>query len=301
MKILLFSSVCKPEIIYTPAIHSYLQLQSKGFEIDYCFKNDNNSGISEFEGFIEKLKIQYTNRKIFSLETLNNEKKSSYGNHNWDSEKINRVIDIKNNAIDFAIQHDYDYLFLVDADLVLHPNTINHLVSLKKDFVFEVFWTQFFSEPYHKPNAWDVHSWNYLGPETLLKLSKSGTYIVGGGGACTLLSKKILTEGLNFSRLASLSYQGEDRHFCTRAQALGYDIWVDTYYPCYHIFSEKQVDDATAWFSNGALPEFFSKWLDLRWEEKVKKSFINNPSFIFKLRRFHYEIRRSYKKIFANG
>ena len=104
-----------------------------------------------------------------------------YKDHLWTNSDVDRIIFIKNSAISYALKNNYDFLFLNDADLVLNP-TLQHLLSLNKDFVFEVFWTLFYREHYYKPNAWDKHSWSYTGPETLLKLSEKGTYKVGGGG-----------------------------------------------------------------------------------------------------------------------
>src|SRR5690606_16569030 len=36
----------------------------------------------------------------------------------------------------------------------------------------------------------------------------------------------------------NISFWGEDRHFCIRAQALGFDLFVDTNYPAFHIYRE---------------------------------------------------------------
>ncbi|TGY42857.1 glycosyltransferase [Clostridium sartagoforme] len=73
-------------------------------------------------------------------------------------------------------------------------------------------------------------------------LKKPGTYKVGGLGACTLIDKSSLNKGVNFSRLYNISYIGEDRHFCIRAAALGIQLYVDTYYPAYHIYREEDLE-----------------------------------------------------------
>ena len=66
----------------------------------------------------------------------------------------------------------------------------------------------------------------------------------------------MLQKGLNFNRLKSLKYNGEDRHFCTRNQALGFDVFIDTNYPAYHIFNFDQVTEAREWYSSGSSPDF---------------------------------------------
>lgn len=296
-KILFFSSVCKSKKILEVSLSSYFNLETDSFELDFLFYDDNKE--VESSDFLNVLANENTN---FSLMPKMDTKGDTYKDHKWNVSQIDRVITIKNKAIDYCLTNDYDALFLVDADLVLHPNTLKHLITLKLDFVFEVFWTMFFREAIHKPNAWDKHSWAYEGPETLFKLAQKGTYEVGGGGACTLLSKKILEDGVNFSRLKSLPYQGEDRHICTRVQAKGYPVMADTHYPAYHIFLNEQVDEAENWYLNGAKPDFFDQWLDDKWELLVKNTFIKPKlNFLMKLKRFQYEVRKSFFKTFLNA
>jgi hypothetical protein len=293
-KILLFSSICKSKAILEIALNSYIKLQKDDFEIDFLFYDDNKEESSST--FLKEFCELHVNCAIMpKLQT----DESDYENHNWNASRIDRIIIIKNCAVQYVFENNYDYLFLVDADLVLHPDTLIHLVKQKQHFIFTIFWTLFFNELYHKPNAWDFHSWAYKGSDTLLKLSEEGTYVVGGGGACTLLTDEILKKGLTFDRLPSLNYQGEDRHFCTRAQALGYDVMVDTVYPAYHIFLESQCEEAKKWYANGANPNFFKQWLNDDWRAKVIKSFdVKDKNIFYKVRRFQYETRRSFKRIF---
>lgn len=292
-RVLLFSSLKKPKEVIELAISSWITLaSSEELVIDILVFDDLYD--KESSDFISSV-VKEENIKLADFKiTLEDNYK---GDHQWNTKQVDKISQIKNNAIDYAKHNQYDYLFLVDADLVLHSNTLNHLLSLERDFVFEVFWTLFYGEGYHKPNAWDYHSWNYYNEETILKLSNSGTYKIGGGGACTLLSKKILQAGLNFNRIESLRYNGEDRHFCSRAQALGFDIFVDTHYPAYHIFNFDQTDEAKQWFDEGAKPEFFKNWLDDKWKSKVVKSFKIDTSFWGSLKRFQYKFRKDFVKL----
>jgi GT2 family glycosyltransferase len=293
-KILFFSSIYKPKAILEIVLSSYAKLEKDDFEIDFLFYDDNEQ--TDASEYLNDFCQNQSN--CFLMPRIQMDQ-SDYQDHNWNLSRIDRVITIKNNAIQYTIENNYDYLFLVDADLVLHTRTLAHLVQQKKHFIFTVFWTLFFDEPYHKPNAWDFHSWSYKGAETLLKLSEQGSYVVGGGGACTLISNEILKKGLTFERLPSLGYPGEDRHFCTRAQALGYDVMVDSHFPAYHIFLESQCNEAKKWYENGANPEFFKQWLNEEWKVKVIKSFENkDKNIMFKIKRFQYEIRKSFKRFF---
>lgn len=292
-KVLLFSSLRKSVSVLQVSIPSWLNLIQEDVTLDFLFFDDNEAPDSK--NYVQNYAVQ----QGVTLANFHIEEKGDYkGQHKWNQKQIDRISEIKNSAIQYALDHNYDYLFLVDADLVLHPYTLAHLISQNKHFIFEVFWTLFFNAKYHKPNAWDYHSWAYYDESTLLKLAKPGVYKIGGGGACTLISKEILSKGLTFSRLPSLNYLGEDRHFCTRAQALGYDTVVDTHYPAYHIFYDHQAEEASTWYAQGAGADFFTKWLNHNWERTVKSAFKKDESFLGKLRSFQYEVRKSFRKHF---
>ena len=52
----------------------------------------------------------------------------------------------------------------------------------------------------------------------------------------TIKCNKALKLGVSFSIIDNISFWGEDRHFCIRAEALGLKLYVDTVYPAYHIY-----------------------------------------------------------------
>jgi hypothetical protein len=295
-KVLLFSSLRKKRKILELSLNSMFNLiVPEQYKIDILVQDDNDD--VESKEYISSL---ISEKKLISLDFYLSDDNYK-GDHLWNISQVNRISGIKNAALRYGLENGYDYVFLVDADLVLNRNTLDYLLKLNKDFVFEVFWTLFFNENYYKPNAWDYHSWSYNGPETIINLSNEGTYVVGGGGACTLLSRDILLKGLTFDRLPSLKYSGEDRHFCTRAQALGYNVMADTHFPAFHIFLETQYPEAKEWYQNGADPGFFKIWLDEKWKTTVLKSFSTpNNSFFNKVRRFQYEVRKSFQRNFLH-
>jgi hypothetical protein len=84
-------------------------------------------------------------------------------------------------------------------------------------------------------------------------LKKPGVYEVGGLGACTLIELEPLAKGVNFDPIKNLTIPGEDRFFCIRAAILGYDLFVDTHYPAYHIYREKDLEGVSD-YVNGFEP-----------------------------------------------
>jgi len=62
--------------------------------------------------------------------------------HIWWEDLIWKVGEFKDSIIRYALLSGYDYLFLIDSDLVLHRETLLHLLFLGKDIVCEIFWTR---------------------------------------------------------------------------------------------------------------------------------------------------------------
>ncbi|MGJ8684492.1 MAG: hypothetical protein ACSHWW_07710 [Nonlabens sp.] len=293
-KVLLFSSLCKEKSILEIAVPTWLTQECENLQLDLLFYDDNKS--VEASEYISNLAQE--NKRVNLLDGLFKDE-SDYKNHNWTFHAVDRIITIKNQAIQYAIENEYDALFLVDADLALHPQTLQHLESLNKDFVFEIFWTVFTDQLFAKPNCWDVHPWDYFNTDSILKLKKAGTYEVGAGGACTLISRNAMLKGLSFDRINNMPYKGEDRHICSRASVLGIKIFVDTHLPAFHIFNNSLLDQANQWVQEKCSPQFFNDWLDEKWEEHVYNYLkpsqnITHKNNFHKMKMALYKAKRAY-------
>lgn len=184
--------------------------------------------------------------------------------HHWNTSLTQKVAAFKDKIFQHALESDYTHVFLVDSDLVLHPNLLAHLLAADKDIISEIFWTRWRYDQEPLPNVWlyDVYDLcprafdEVLAPEeeairardflTLLRMP--GVYEVGGLGACTLISRKALEAGMSFAPVKNLMFVGEDRHFCVRASVLGFNLFVDTHFPAFHIYRETDLTDAIRYF-----------------------------------------------------
>ncbi len=255
MKVLVGSPVYqKPEILEC-FLKSLKNLNRRTISIDYFFIDDNSDESSS------KLIAEFE-RDDAQVTVVLGEKQGRYlcdeDFHHWDDNIIFKVAKYKNAIIDYTIENNYDYLFFVDSDLVLHPDLIEHLKDANKDIVSEIFWSQWGKDRPLEPNVWLFDEYDLVPKilyEDLNEIEKNsrrnrfleqlripGLYEVGGLGAVTLIHKAALMKGVNFKTIKNLTIHGEDRFFCIRAAVLGIDLFVDTYYPAYHIYREKDLD-----------------------------------------------------------
>ncbi|EAX46947.1 glycosyl transferase, family 2 [Thermosinus carboxydivorans Nor1] len=229
------------------------QLETAGLAVEYAFIDDNDVLSDQLQAFAAA-KPQTT--------ILRGMENSHYyqcneQTHFWQDDIIWKVARYKDIFIQMARDREFDYLFLVDSDLALHPKTITHLVSLGKDIVAEVYWTRWEKDLIPLPQVWlggqyrlhALQTGEELSPEEtaqrqnnfLRMLQCPGIYKVGGLGACTLISAAALRAGVSFRKIYNLDLIGEDRHFCVRAAALGFELYADTCYPPYHMYRESEL------------------------------------------------------------
>lgn len=223
--------------------------------------------------------------------------------HTWNASLVDRIIQIKNQALTEFRRSSAEAILLVDADLYLHPQMLEHLLSLDAPIVSEVFWTQFRAGRPYKPNVWDVHSCKYNSADSIFKLRDPGVYVVGGLGACTLVKKEVVARGVNFERIQSLDFWGEDRHFCVRATCMGYDLLADTAYPPFHVYRDELLPELQDWIRSGYAREWFNRWLCDQWASTVKDEFAppRPRSSLSRLKSAAYAAVRDWRRTSATG
>lgn len=151
--------------------------------------------------------------------------------HYWTHENLGKMHRLRNLTCERALSGGYDYLFSVDTDLVLHPDTLMELLATGKDIVSELYWTNGWC------NAWMYDQSAGMDPHWVTP----GLYQVGMTGACILISRRVLEAGVDYSAIPNIRkcLWGEDRHFCIRAACAGFTLWTDTHCPPEHLYTEK--------------------------------------------------------------
>lgn len=181
-----------------------------------------------------------------------------YDGHNWKSDTLAKVTKYKNTIIQYSIDNGFDYLLLIDSDIVIDRRSILQLLSDSVDIVSNVFWNQWVKngsmtaqcfwipDIYLQESAWNTPrpfaESHKIRMDKYEQLKKPGLYEVDGTGAFTLVSRRALEAGVNFTEIPNLKILGEDRPFCIRAGVLGFKLYMDTHYPAYHCSREIFLD-----------------------------------------------------------
>jgi len=287
--ILIGSPIKQVPLILELFLLSLKSLIRNDFSIAYFFIDDNDDELSSL--LLERFRAESEDL----VEILKEEPKNDFVRddftHHWTDNLVWRVAAHKNRIIEYLQANDFDYLFFVDSDLLLHPNTLVHLASLEKAIVSEIFWTKWQPEMPELPQVWGFDHYTLYDfvpgdklssdqvrsrqRDWLEKLRKPGVYRVGGLGACTLIDRTVLTKGVNFSPLYNISFWGEDRHFCLRAVSNGFELFVDTHYPAFHIYRISDLPKAKFFLTkNGMYREVDSNGLSIQLLNKATQALI---------------------------
>lgn len=190
----------------------------------------------------------------------------------WSKSAFGRMAELKNRLLQYALDQMFDFVWLLDADVMCDPGTLQSLLdtaghddwllneSRRLPIVAGVYWTRWqrrqpdSTDVVHAgPQVWLTHPYGLHGKgwtegEFRAALVGRRRVVVGGLGACTLIPRQALLHGVSFARYDVLPdvggmSEGEDRHFCAWAAAkhvpLVADAWPDiwhAYHP--HEYSE---------------------------------------------------------------
>ncbi|GGG87260.1 glycosyltransferase family 2 protein [Paenibacillus radicis (ex Gao et al. 2016)] len=246
------------------------RLRTEGIDLHYYFVDDNQEEASS------ELLQRFSEQQGSGIVTIRSSGKTDLYNrsgvtHCWNEHLVWKVADFKNEMIAYALAERFDYLFLIDSDLLLEEQTLLQLMSAEKEIISEIFWTRWQQDSRPQPQVWlrdEYKQWEQQRGEQLSndqigerleqflsRMQTPGIYEVGGLGACTLISRTALEKGVHFGPIRNVSFWGEDRHFCIRAAALGFSLFVDTHYPAYHIYRDEDLPGAERFLQKDHAPE----------------------------------------------
>lgn len=243
-----------------PIVREYLaslkrQILPPNVTLSYCFcdDNDDKESSAQLTAFVEE-----NGGAVFTAGGQDaTYSDSNHLTHQWTGSSMERVGHIKNEIIRHALEHSFDYLWLVDADLVLAPRVLWSLYHASAPIVCGVFWTKWLNVPGMEdlPQVWLRHPYGLDGrgrdrARFIAELRELQRVQVWGQGACSLYQTAVLNKGVNFSYLPDLPkegmWQGEDRHLCVRAERLHVPMFADAWPLIWHCYHPQQVNEVAA-------------------------------------------------------
>lgn len=253
-KILIGSPVKQKSSILKEFLLGLDEVEIGNHQVAYYFVDDNTEKASSelLVSFAEKHEAVIKNGSDLF------DSNSEYEGHAWNNEILKKVTIFKNSIISYCIDNSFDYLFLIDSDIVIDKRSLLQLLSDQVDIVSNVFWNQWQKNGMLTPQCFwipDIYRQDKdfnvpmtfeeahgIRMDMIERLKQPGLYKVDGLGACTMISRRALEMGVNFKEIPNLKIPGEDRPFCIRAGALGFDLYMDSVYPAYHIAKEIYLD-----------------------------------------------------------
>ncbi|MDP1880269.1 MAG: hypothetical protein Q8K60_04950, partial [Parachlamydiaceae bacterium] len=199
--VLLSSPVCQKPQILKEFLQGIKDLEKEDYSLTILFLDDNFYAESSelLNQFQSESKIPCQIIKV-PRDYLTPFYQCDENTHQWTLDLIWRLANIKNQILDFARENQYDYLFLIDSDVLIHPNTIQHLIKANAPIVCNLYWTEETKNAPLKPQVWlSDYDTRYqrgdreqISPEEMIKrqesffnmLKEPGTYEVGGVAGC---------------------------------------------------------------------------------------------------------------------
>lgn len=157
--------------------------------------------------------------------------------HNWNKEKLLNIAELRTLILEKARKEKYDYLFTVDSDIILHPNTLNHLLQLNLPIVTELVWTKIFSNITALDGKYEGEQFFRDKDYTI-----PGLYEINWGGMITLINSSIFNiDTINYYPIKEVmeEYNENWSFFCKiYCHFPNLKLYMDTTYPGTHLYNE---------------------------------------------------------------
>ncbi len=163
--------------------------------------------------------------------------------HNFSAENFSILSYMRSHILDYARENNYDYVYSIDSDVLVHPKSLMLLLRDNKDIVGMINWSvSYNNDTIIVPNCYDLEfykRWN----NNINYLKKLGVWEVGIISATNLIGPRILQEKrINYYPVfGSKCSEWEDYAFSLRAHCLIPDLkmYMDTRLPSRHLYREK--------------------------------------------------------------
>lgn len=179
---------------------------------------------------------------------------------------IKRLVSSRNKILEYAIENGYDYVFMLDSDVIAPQNAIEGLLECEKDIVSGLYWNNFMSSGVMKwlPVVWMQitkeefeiirQKMNFAGASSFKDLQRHMTQKEAESGklfevlypsaGCMLLDKKVFREiRYGVPEAPSGQIGTDDIYFVQKAREAGFVPYCHTGFLCEHLVKGKYKKD----------------------------------------------------------
>lgn len=235
-RILIAAPVYQKEEIFKEYLNSLDHLIiPEGYEVKRFFYLHNSPQLKKF--LKEDEYIELINN--INLTQNQNDRK------NWTLDNYKIVSQMRNYILKYAKDNNFDYIFSVDSDVLLHPNTLLILIKDNQDIVGHLSWTKFNNNSTVSSNCAQFENWKQI--EEIQKNFLIPNFYEGGWtGRTTLISSRIINnEKINYDIIPGVDNTGsEDYAFCLKAYCNipNLKIGFETRIPSRHLYNQKDYE-----------------------------------------------------------
>ena len=231
-------------------------------EVDLCYINDLDVDDADYKAASDVL--FNSGVRVLNTDVQTRPEGAEYvvasDTHHWNEPTFYWLAEQKQKLLDLALKEDYDYVFLVDTDLLLDPGTLQSLINSEVPVVSAVFWTSWQQGVAPLPQVWLQHPYGFDGsrvkePEFFRRLVRRELLHVTGLGACTLIGIEAVEKDVAryWPYLPGLPtggmWQGEDRTFSVRANRSHLPLFADAWPDVAHIYRPEEIPQIGMWLS----------------------------------------------------
>lgn len=273
-KLLIASVIRKPPQVIEAFLKTLAwQRFRKPVEVAYSFITDFPPGDPN-EAPVKALLVAFAQQHKVTLRHVagGNDFLETAVSHQWTPSAWHRVGAMKNQLFQQMLTEGHDYTFLVDADVLCDPTTIQSLLDTECPIVSAVYWTHWQRKQpgdtqvvHAGPQVWLRHPY-FLDGHGYSEAEFRGALIgrellrVWGLGACTLFHRSAIEKGVSFAPIPEglppgPMSDGEDRHLCERARRLHLPLYADAWPAVYHAYHSAEYSEIPKWLARFDSPQ----------------------------------------------
>ena len=144
----------------------------------------------------------------------------------------------RNAIVGKAFEGDYDYILMVDSDIIVPSDAIPKFLEYPVPICFGLYPHK--NTDKNEAEIFKLECENYTERYTYDELDNPRLVVKGAGFGCAFISTGVFKK-LEYPFFKYVSYDNgcflsEDLYFCSTARRKGFSIWADTRIRCGHLF-----------------------------------------------------------------